>query len=236
MDDFLPKPKPFVPELPKINAGSIGEGIQFDPVTPYPQLNRPLYQVADEYAMIVDHLVESGGEMTPENLALWDGIQGEAKGKLEACALMIRSMTSHAEAINAESKRLAGRARTAKNKTEWLKRYVKEHMGRLEIEKVEGVAASLLIQNNPASCEVLDESQVPPELTTVTITMNGKGWDNLQAVLPTIIPEGSDHFGGEWDVSRSVNKKAVIKRWTEAHEQVQTPGTIVSKAASLRLS
>lgn len=232
---FLPKPPSverdsILPDDVKAACFSQTEDISSETTA---ELSRPLYDISHDWHRIVDHLIEAGGEMTPENLALWDGIQGEAKEKLEACAMMIQTLTSNRDAIKAEAKRMSDRAKVAGNKVDGLKRYAQTHMEAMGMKRAEGVSVSMRIQNNAASCEVLDDSLVPVELVSVAIKMSGSEWKDLVALLSR--DENIRHDVEDWTVSKTVDKKAVVKLWNESHESEQTPGTVVSKGSSLRL-
>ena len=87
-------------------------------------VNRPLYEIAGEYLEIVDALVEAGGEMTDENVALWDGIRGAVAEKLENCALMVTAFDANSAMLQGEIKRLQDRKRLVGNAKDWLKKYI----------------------------------------------------------------------------------------------------------------
>jgi len=195
-------------------------------------MTRPLYDLSHDFALIVDHLEECGGEMTEENLGLWNGIQGAVSEKLESCAIMIQALTGRSAAIKAEAKRLTDRAKVASNRADHLKRYTFEHMTRMDIKKNEGDIVSLRVQKNPATCEVTDAEMVPAELVTVTVKMSGEDWEELKYIMAE---EDTGNMVDEWPVTKTPDKKAIIKLWNESHESEQTPGTVVSKSKSLRL-
>jgi len=226
--ELLPKP----PSAPKpLETGPL----PVPEMEPKPVQNAHLYDVSASFNDIVAHLEASGGEMTEKNLELWNGIQGEAGEKLDGCAMHLEELSSRHSAIKSAGKRLADRAKAAGKDVERFKGYIQHHMTNMGMRENIGTVATLRVQDNNAACEVIDETKVPVELTTVSVTMSGEAWNNLQPVLAEIIPEDSEEFGGEWKIDRTVDKKAVIKRWKESHESVQTAGTIVSKGQSLRL-
>ncbi len=195
-------------------------------------MNKPLYDLSHDFALIVDHLTECGGEMTEENLALWNNIQGAVSEKLESCAIMMQAMTAQQKAIKEEAKRLTDRAKIVGNRIEHLKRYTFEHMSRMDIKKNESAIASLRIQNNPPTCDVVDVADVPVDLLTVTVKMSGAEWARI---IDNLLSSYWEDPGDDITVIKTVDKKAVIKRWKESHESEQTPGTKIGKSKSLRL-
>lgn len=202
---------------------------------------RPLYDIADEYVALVDYLTERGGEMDEDSIVAWDGIRGTVAEKLENCALMITALGSLGDLITDEAKRLRERAGEVTSRRDKLKEYVRRQMERMEIKKSEGPRMSVRRQINPPGCTVYDLDQVPPEFTDVTITMTGTGWNNLLAILKTIIPDptkselATDHWGGVWKVDRRVRSREIIEAWKKTGGVEDVPGTKVEQSESLRV-
>ena len=204
-------------------------------------LSRPLWDIGDDYIGLVDYLTERGGEMDEESIKAWDGIRGEVSEKLENCALMIRTLEALGTTVKGEATRLADRAKVITGRMTRLKEYVKIQMDRMDMEKSEGTNLSVRVQNNPPKCEVYDADLVPPEYVDVTIKMTGVGWNNLQQILKTIIPDQTDpdseidHWGGLWSIDRRVDFKKVIDEWRRNQGMKDVAGTKVGQGNSLRI-
>lgn len=108
-----------------------------------------LYQIADMRDVLDEWLAESEGEVTPELQQLLDELEGKANEKIERVGLYVREQLALASAIDEEAKRLAARSAARKKAAEGLKAYLKANMERLGTKKVEGLLATVAIQNNP---------------------------------------------------------------------------------------
>ena len=204
-------------------------------------LSRPLWDIGHEYVQLVDYLTERGGEMDEDSIVAWDEIRGAVVEKLENCCLMVRTLEAHGLVVKGEADRLRDRAKAVTGRKEKLKDYIQHQMERMEIEKSEGVALSVRIQKNQPKCEVYDLDLVPAEYCNVTIQMSGTGWDNLQAVLSTVIPDQTDleqaidHWGGVWGVTRKVDVSRVVQECKASAGAEDVPGTKTEQGSSLRI-
>jgi hypothetical protein len=83
-----------------------------------------LYDIPMEFAQLEEALIEGQGELTPELEARFDEFLRAGKDKLEAGAMVVRSLEMEAEACNQEADRLQTRAESATKNAERLKALV----------------------------------------------------------------------------------------------------------------
>ena len=114
---------------------------------------RSLHQIESAILEVVDMAGEQEGELTAEQEGQLDLLGTEREQKLEASAAVILRLEEEAERHKKLAVRLAGQS-------EWLKGLVLNTMLKAGIEKA-GDAYKLRVQKNPASCEIVDEKQVP---------------------------------------------------------------------------
>lgn len=110
-----------------------------------------LYEITQARDVLDTWLAESDGELTPELEAMLDELDGQADEKIERVALYIRERLANAEAVKVEAQRLQGIQKREEKAAESLKGYLKAQMERLGKTKVNGLLATIAIQNSPAS-------------------------------------------------------------------------------------
>lgn len=123
-----------------------------------------LYEIEARYADLLTAL--DCAETEEEAEALWsqlDAMEADVKDRAEAYARIVRSKQAEAESYKAEAQRLARRQKAAENTAERLKARLLDCMQRLDLKDVQTSIGKWRIQMNPASCQVLDEAQVPEE-------------------------------------------------------------------------
>lgn len=108
-----------------------------------------LYELANLRDVLDEALAETEGELTPEIEAQMAALDMASDEKIERVALYIREQLSEATAIEDESKRLRQRADAKANAARSLKLYLAREMERLGKEKVNGLLATVAMQNNP---------------------------------------------------------------------------------------
>lgn len=224
---------------PAADAQATGDGEGM--VVTGAMLNRPLYAIAGDYLELVDQLVARGGEMDETALVALDSIQDEIGDKLENCAAMAVALWAQGDVLKAEERRIAARRKAVEGRADWVAEYVRRQMKRIDLAKYVGRLLTVKRQETPPSCDVINDSMVPVEYVEVTIKMTGVGWNNLQAVLATVIPdqtnpaEAAAHWGGPWTVTRSIKKRPIIDEWKKCGGAADVPGTHCEKGETLRI-
>ena len=130
-----------------------------------------LYEISEAREILETWLAESEGELTPELEEMLNALDGQADEKIERVGLFIRERAAEAKAVREERDRLDSLMRRDERAVESLKNYVKAQMQRLGKTKVNGLLATVAIQQNsqpsvttalgPEELYALDETARP---------------------------------------------------------------------------
>jgi len=99
-----------------------------------------------------------------------DQAQGDIKHKLTWLSDILIEQKAHAEIIDLRAKELAARAKTAKNKYENTKEFIKQSMFNAVINKIEGELCTISRRKGVESVFIdadVDIKGLPPEFVTV---------------------------------------------------------------------
>ena len=148
-----------------------------------------LYEYPEAYRELWNRIEAEvdGSADTDENPAAagredFDNLEGDYASKVENIAKMIRSLTATHDALDAEAKRLKGRAATVKRKVDWLRDYVADSMLALGHDKIEGDVLNVGLSRN-RRVEIDSEADVPDEFKTVAETVTVRKAEIRQALL-----------------------------------------------------
>lgn len=83
--------------------------------------------IRDTISQLYDMMDETG-ELPEEGYAVLDRLQADRKAKLENIALYYKELKAEADALEAEAKKLATRAKTASKRAEFFKNYIATSM------------------------------------------------------------------------------------------------------------
>lgn len=123
-----------------------------------------LYKLTDEYAALMARLEAATDDAEAE--AVWselDALADNVVEKAEAYARIMRNKQAEADGYKAEKERLAANQKAAENVVERLKARLLESMQRMGLKDIQTSIGKWRVQMNPASCQVLDEADVPAE-------------------------------------------------------------------------
>jgi hypothetical protein len=96
-----------------------------------------------------------------------EGLEGAITAKAENIVAVINRLESDAEACKAEEKRLAELRRSREAHAKRLREYLKFHMERLGVEKIECPLFKIAIKSNPPAVKIEDESLIPLNYTRI---------------------------------------------------------------------
>ena len=116
-----------------------------------------LYELANGYEVVLSIMEEEGGDY----VTALDQLAEEFDVKAEYIAKMVLNLSAEAKACKDEADRLAGKAKTATNKLQWLKQYLLNNMEKMRKEEIRGQVLSMRVQSNPPSCVVIDPAKIP---------------------------------------------------------------------------
>ena len=119
-----------------------------------------LFQIAQEHRALADQLQDM--DLPEEVIADTLSAESSLVEKSQAVAFVVRNLESVADAIDAEAKRMADRAKAARNRAEAVKRYLREGMQMAGVTKIEHPQFTLAIRKNPASVQI-DGADLIPE-------------------------------------------------------------------------
>ena len=121
-----------------------------------------LYEITDAIRAAMDAGLDTETGEISENFAeQLDALDVALEEKIENCAAMIKNLHAEYQAFSLESARMAGKARTAYVRENWLKRYVRGTMEALGRDKVKGKLLSVSLQAGRQSVDVIDAETIP---------------------------------------------------------------------------
>lgn len=132
-------------------------------------MNKSLFLISAEMQAIVNDLIESGGELSPEIENSLIIAKNELKGKAVSYAVVIRSMEYENDVIDSEIKRLSGLKKSRTNSIERLKTALTNAMLSFEIEEIKTETTKINFRKSH-TLEVLDELKVDKKYKTQTVT------------------------------------------------------------------
>lgn len=131
--------------------------------------NLSLYNITNKFVELMNKAQE--GELTEEEYnELGEELALELQNKSSGIIGYTQNKESLIKAIDEQIKRLQEFKKSEQNNLDKFKNYVKENMERLDIKKIETELGVLLIANNPASVEIINEDEIPKEFIQEVIT------------------------------------------------------------------
>ncbi|EEO0673688.1 siphovirus Gp157 family protein [Listeria monocytogenes] len=116
-----------------------------------------LYELTESYQNVLDIAEQLEAETLKDTL---DAITESIEVKAENTAKVIKTVNAEIEALDTEIKRMSSRKSTLKNNVESMKRYLKEELEKVGLDKVKGQHLTIRIQSNPQGVLVEDESKL----------------------------------------------------------------------------
>ena len=89
----------------------------------------------------------------------------------EHLALRITEIEAEAKVLEQHADAIAHRAQTRRNTVEFLKKWLQNEMEAAQVDKFKGELATVYLQDNPPSIELVDEEKVPGEWKRATLLM-----------------------------------------------------------------
>lgn len=137
------------------------------------QQSLSLYQLSHEYLNALDFLTDADNAIEPQVIHdTLEALEGELQEKVVNVAKFIRNLETTTEAIKAAETDMAKRRKTLEQRVTWLKGYLKSNMETTGINKIECPYFKLSIAKNPASVDVLDETQIPESFKRIETVVN----------------------------------------------------------------
>lgn len=151
-----------------------------------------LYELTDSMSRVMESLVESDGEITPEVEADLLSLEGEFDAKVESIALLVKEFEANAEAAKVEKDRLAKLQHSRENSAKRLKDYIRKQMeaiGKTHV-KTDRIVVSIQKCGGSLPCEcVVDPNTLPLRFKRITVEPDRKA--ALEAYEQTgMVPDG----------------------------------------------
>ena len=120
-----------------------------------------LYDLTAEYAaLLAAYDVAEDDAKRADVLTMIDQVQEDIGDKAEAYARIIKNLQADADAFDAEAKRMAAKAKAAKNAVEGLKARLLDAMQQFDATEIKTSIGKWRIQNNPWSCEITEPDKI----------------------------------------------------------------------------
>lgn len=124
-----------------------------------------LYELTEQYQTVLE-MAREGGEGF-DYAAMLDGMEGAISDKLDGYCKVIKTIEAEAEAVGAESQRLAQRKTVLENQVKRMKEAMKMGMIRLNMDKHKSPLFTVSITKPRQRVEVTNIDAVPSELLKI---------------------------------------------------------------------
>lgn len=123
--------------------------------------NLALYQIAQEHRALADALQD----MDLDEATIADTLEAESGlvEKSQAVAFVIRNLESFADAVEAEAKAMAERAKKVRSRADAVKKYLHKCMALAGTTKIEHPQFTLTIKKNPESVQIDGIDLIPAD-------------------------------------------------------------------------
>lgn len=124
-----------------------------------------LYDLSEQYLDLLD-LAQNGGEGVDYE-AMLQGMEGAIADKLDGYCKVIKTLEGEAEAVKAESERLAQRKTVLENQVKRMKDAMKSNMLKLDLDKHKSTLFTVSITKPRQRVEVTNIDIVPKKLLRI---------------------------------------------------------------------
>lgn len=148
-----------------------------------------IYKIQSEYQILVNELIENGGELTPElELALQIN-KDNFHSKSENYGYITKQFDGEMDIIDNEIKRLQQAKRSREKTIERLKATIEMAMKTFEIDKIETPLIKISFRNSE-SVEVANVNDLPNEFKTIKLTETADKYKIKDALKSGMFIEG----------------------------------------------
>lgn len=132
-------------------------------------MKQSLFKISTDMQMIINHLIDNGGELTPEVEQALEITQVQLEGKAVSYATVIRAMEYDNATIDAEIKRLQGIKKTRTNAVDRLKTALTNAMIQFDIPEIENATCKINFRKS-TTLEITNDAVVPKKYKTQVVT------------------------------------------------------------------
>lgn len=131
-------------------------------------MSKPLYELTALYARLLESdeevIDEATGEVSHPFEAALAELSDAIDIKVDGCARVLRQLSADAVMLKAEEERLYKRRKSAENRVERLKEYLRENLATANKDRVQTTLFLVTLGKPGTKPEVFDESLIPDEL------------------------------------------------------------------------
>lgn len=150
-----------------------------------------IYQIQNEYLLLVNQIIENGGEVTPQQELNLQITKDQLQDKGTNYAFVIKKLDAECDIIDAEIKRLSELKKVRQNACERLKSNISHAMQIFEVDKIESPLIKLSFRKSQ-SVNVADVNSLPAEYKTIKVTEQADKVKIKQALLKGEVIEGCE--------------------------------------------
>lgn len=150
-----------------------------------------IYQIQNEYLLLINQIIENGGEVTPQQELNLQITRDQLQDKGTNYAFVIKKLDAECDIIDAEIKRLSELKKVRQNACERLKSNISHAMQIFEVDKIESPLIKLSFRKSQ-SVNVADVNSLPVEYKTIKVTESADKMKIKQALLNGEVIEGCE--------------------------------------------
>jgi len=150
-----------------------------------------IYQIQNEYLLLINQIIENGGEVTPQQELNLQITREQLQDKGTNYAFVIKKLDAECDIIDAEIKRLSELKKVRQNACERLKSNISHAMQIFEVDKIESPLIKLSFRKSQ-SVNVSDVNSLPVEYKTIKVTESADKVKIKQALLNGEVIEGCE--------------------------------------------
>ena len=125
-------------------------------------MNKSIYQIENEYRILAENLIESGGELTPEIETQLQISKSDLQNKSVSYSFVIKQLESDISQIDVEVKRLNDLKKARSKTVERLEETLKDAMVLFDIQKIESPLVTISLRSSE-SVEVMHLALLPEQ-------------------------------------------------------------------------
>ena len=150
-----------------------------------------IYQIQNEYLLLINQIIENGGEVTPQQELNLQITRDQLQDKGTNYAFVIKKLDAECDIIDAEIKRLSELKKVRQNACERLKNNISHAMQIFEVDKIESPLIKLSFRKSQ-SVNIADVNSLPNEYKTIKVTEQADKVKIKQALLNGEVIEGCE--------------------------------------------
>lgn len=144
-------------------------------------MKKSIFQISTELQTIVNQIIETGGEITPEIEQSLQISEAELETKSVKYGYAIKQMEFDNKAIDDEIKRLQAMKKTRTNAIDRLKNVLSTTMQSFDIPEIDTPTMKINFRKS-TSVEIIDEEKIPAEFVTIKQTTTVRKVDIKKAL------------------------------------------------------